>query len=88
MYVAVSFDAPAKQNVEDFQDNPVDHFRTVYQMLVHSIRSTDTPGLPEEASHTLLSFLYGEASQVCKNPPRDEQPGSYQDPLQKVQRAP
>lgn len=47
----------------------------------------DTSRLPKETPHSIFSLLYGEASQVCKNPSRDEQLGSHQDFVQKIQRA-
>lgn len=47
----------------------------------------ETPGLPKEAPDPLFPLFHGEAGQVRKTPPRDEQPGPDQDSVQEIQRA-
>lgn len=49
--------------------------------------STETPRLPQEAPDALLPLLHGEASQIRQASPRNEQPGSHQDPVQEIQGA-
>jgi len=41
----------------------------------------------KEASDSILSLFHGKTSQIRQNPPRDEQPGPHQDPVQEVQGA-
>ena len=47
----------------------------------------DSSRFSEEASDAILPLLHGETSQIRQNPPRDEQPGPDQDPVQEVQGA-
>lgn len=52
------------------------------------VSCSDSSRLPQEATDSILPLLHGETSQICQNPPGDEQPGPNQDPVQEVQGAP
>jgi len=49
--------------------------------------SPETPRLPQEAPDSLFPLLHGEAGQIRQASPRNEQPGSHQDPVQEIQGA-
>lgn len=55
--------------------------------VLPSAVSPETPRLPQEAPDSLFPLLHGEASQIRQASPRNEQPGSHQDPVQEIQGA-